>query len=80
MTGRALSAVMALVVLAGMAAAPLSAQTWSAEQQEVWALELASWEAIKNKDLSWIDQYTHTNLLAWDDQRPMPRGKEVFRE
>ena len=47
-----------LALLAPLAAA----QTWTAEQQEVWTLEQRQWQMAKDKDLGWIDAMVHPNL------------------
>ena len=36
--------------------APAQAQTWSAEQMEVWEVELAVWELDWAGDKTWIDK------------------------
>lgn len=61
----------ALIAFASMA----SAQTWSAEQQEVWKFEEQQWKMAKDKDLSWIDTMVHANLSYWDTDQPMPQDK-----
>jgi len=64
-------AVLALVTVAGTA----SAQTWSAEQQELWKVEEKQWQMAKDKDLTWIDTMVHPNLSYWAADRPMPQNK-----
>jgi len=60
-----------LVLLAGSAAA----QTWNAEQQEVWKLEELQWKMAKDKDLSWMDKMVHPNLTYWENGQPAPQNK-----
>ena len=52
-----------------------SAQTWSAEQQEIWKLEEKQWQMAKDKDLSWIDTMVHPNLSYWGTDSPVPQTK-----
>ena len=64
-------AVLCLVVLPTLAAA----QTWNAEQQEVWKLEEQQWQMSKDKDVSWIDKMVHPNISYWDVDQPGPQNK-----
>jgi hypothetical protein len=64
-------ALLAVVTVAGAA----SAQTWTAEQQEVWKLEEQQWQMAKDEDLSWVDTMLHPNVSAWAADRPMPQNK-----
>ncbi len=66
-----LSFPLALVLVASAA----SAQTWSAEQQEVWKLEDQQWKMAADKDASWIDKMVHPNLSYWDNDQAAPRNK-----
>jgi hypothetical protein len=52
-----------------------SAQTWNAEQQELWKLEAQQWQMSRDKDLSWIDKMVHPNLRYWDVGERMPQDK-----
>jgi Domain of unknown function (DUF4440) len=52
-----------------------AAQTWTAEQQEIWTLEEQQWQMTKDKDLSWIDKMVHPNISYWDVQQPGPQNK-----
>ncbi len=51
------------------------AQTWSAEQQEIWKLEEKQWQMAKDKDLSWIETMVHPNLSYWGTDSPVPQTK-----
>ena len=62
---------LALAAFAGTA----SAQTWSAEQQEIWRVEEQQWKMAAEKDLSWIDKLVHPNLSYWDRDQPAPQNK-----
>jgi hypothetical protein len=65
-----------LVSLAVLAFAPaVPAQTWSAEQQEVWKLEELQWKLAASKDSSWIEKMVHPNLSYWDKNWPGPQSK-----
>jgi hypothetical protein len=66
--------VVALVALAAFAGVA-SAQSWSPEQQEVWAFEERQWKMSAEEDLSWIDTMVHPNLSYWDTDRQLPQGK-----
>ena len=63
--------VLSLVAIAGVA----SAQTWSADQQEIWRVEEQQWKMSKDKDLTWIDKLVHANISAWEVGRPAPQNK-----
>ena len=63
-------AFLVVVALVGTA----SAQTWSAEQQEIWKFEQQQWQMSKDKDSSWIDKMVHANLSYWETGEAMPRG------
>ena len=66
-----LSFPLALVLVASAA----SAQTWSAEQQELWKLEDQQWKMSADKDASWIDKMVHPNLSYWDNDQAAPRNR-----
>ena len=51
------------------------AQTWSAEQQEVWRFEEQQWKMTADKDLSWIDTMVHPNMVYWETVQSMPQNK-----
>lgn len=51
------------------------AQTWTAEQQEIWKLEEQQWQMAQDKDSSWIDTMVHDNLSYWDTAEAMPQSK-----
>lgn len=70
-----LSFPLALVLVASAA----SAQTWSAEQQEVWKLEDQQWKMAAAKDDSWIDKMSHPNLSYWDNDQVMPRNRASLK-
>jgi len=58
-----------------MLASAVSAQTWTAEQQEIWKFEQQQWAMAAAKDLSWIDTMVHPNMRFWENDSPMPRDK-----
>jgi len=62
---------LALVLFAPAA----SAQTWTAEQQELWKLEEVQWKMSAEKDLTWIDKMVHPNISFWDNGEVAPQGK-----
>ncbi len=51
------------------------AQTWSAEQQEIWRVEEQQWKMSKEKDHSWIEKMVHPNLSVWESDRVAPQDK-----
>ena len=57
------------IALAGFAGTA-AAQTWSAEQQEVWQLEQQQWKMAAAKDLSWIDTDGAPEHALLGDRRP----------
>ena len=75
---RLLSFAAVLLALGGFSAAA-SAQTWSAEQQEIWQFEQLQWKASAAKDLSWIDTMVHPNMRFWETGSPMPRDKASLK-
>ncbi|MEO5898145.1 MAG: nuclear transport factor 2 family protein [Vicinamibacterales bacterium] len=64
------AALVMLVMVGG-----LSAQTWSAEQQEIWKFEEQQWQMAKDKDASWIEKMVHPNLSYWDVDQSSPQTK-----
>ena len=74
MSIRALFPALAFLSLLAVAA-PASAQTWSAEQQEIWKFEEQQWQMSKDKDLTWIDKMVHPNLSYWDSDQQSPQNK-----
>jgi ketosteroid isomerase-like protein len=61
-----------LLAFAGIACA----QTWSAEQLEVWQVELKQWQMAKDKDHSWLQTMTHPNVSVWDSSRQFPQNRD----
>jgi len=56
-------------------AGTVTAQTWSAEQQEIWKFEQTQWQMAKDKDMSWMDTMVHPNLSYWDIDQQSPQDK-----
>ena len=56
-------------------AGTVTAQTWSAEQQEIWQFEQTQWQMAKNEDMSWMDTMVHPNLSYWDIDQQSPQDK-----
>jgi len=72
----ALAAVMlGLSAFAGVA----DAQSWNADQQEIWKLEEQQWKMAADKDLSWIDTMVHPNLRYWETGAAMPRDRKSLK-
>jgi len=74
-----LFAVLAISLGFAMFAGTAGAQTWSAEQQELWRLEEQQWKMAAAKDLSWMDTMVHPNLSYWETGDPMPRGRDSLK-
>jgi hypothetical protein len=72
---RAACRVLACAAVLTWAAAAASAQTWSAEQQEIWKLEEKQWQMAKDKDMSWIETMVHPSLSYWGTDSPVPQTK-----
>jgi hypothetical protein len=64
-----------LSLTAGAFAGTAFAQTWSAEQQEVWRFEEQQWKMAAAKDLSWVDTMVHPNVSVWGNAQPAPQDK-----
>ena len=62
---------LALVLFASAA----SAQTWTAEQQELWKLEDVQWKMSAEIDLTWIDKMVHPSISFWDNGEVAPQNK-----
>jgi len=54
--------------------APVAAQSWTAEQQELWKLEELQWKMNAAKDQSWISKMVHPNMSAWENDSPAPQS------
>ena len=70
-----LSGSIALVILAS----PLVAQTWSPEQQAVLAVVEQSYVDALGKDATWVDRYTHPEMLSWGNTYPVPRDQAATK-
>jgi Domain of unknown function (DUF4440) len=57
----------------------VSAQTSSADQQEVWKVEQQQWKMSAAKDSSWIDTLLLPSLRYWETGAPMPRDKASLK-
>ena len=64
-----------LIAFAGTA----SAQSWSAEQQEIWKVEEQQWKMAASKDLSWMDTMVHPSMRYWETGDPMPRDRASLK-
>jgi ketosteroid isomerase-like protein len=69
------TAVLMLCAVAGTA----SAGQWSAEQQEVWKVELQQWKMSAAEDTTWIDTMVHPDMTFWETGAPMPRDKASLK-
>jgi hypothetical protein len=55
---------------------PVEAQTWSAEQLEVWAFVRADWDASMQKDPGRVERNLHASFQGWANDLPAPRDRE----
>ncbi len=53
----------------------LVAQTWSSEQQVVLAVVEQSYVDALGKDATWVDRFTHPEVLSWGSTEPVPRDQ-----
>ncbi len=60
-------------------ASPLVAQTWSSEQQAVLAVVEQSYVDAHGKDATWVDRYTHPEVLSWGRTEPVPRDQAEIK-
>jgi ketosteroid isomerase-like protein len=58
-----------------MGASVARAQSWSAEQQEVWNFEQSQWKRGAEKDMTWVEEMVHPAALAWGNAAPAPQNK-----
>jgi hypothetical protein len=71
-----------LAILIALATAALlqpwqaSAQSWSPQQQEVWSVVQAQWQASMAKDAGWMERDLHTDFRGWTAGEPAPRDRE----
>ena len=71
--------IVAIALACSAFAGTATAQAWSPEQQEVWALEQQQWKMAAAKDMSWIDSMVHPNMRFWETGDPMPRDKASLK-
>ena len=63
-----------LCLAVAVLSAPAGAQTWNAEQQELWKMEELQWKMNAAKDASWIPKMVHPNMSAWENDSPAPQS------
>jgi hypothetical protein len=56
-------------------ARPVSAQTWTPEQKEIWTFEEQQWQMEKDSDSTWIEKMVHPNMRYWETGQPMPQDR-----
>ena len=71
---RRITPIILMALATAALAGPVSAQTWTAEQQEIWQLEQQQWKMAMAEDLSWIDTMVHPNISYWETGQPMPQN------
>jgi hypothetical protein len=71
-----------LAILAALTTAALlqpwqaAAQAWSPQQQEVWTVVQAQWQASMAKDAGWMERFLHRDFRGWGADEPAPRDRE----
>jgi hypothetical protein len=73
---RRLAMVVTLATAALLQPWQASAQTWSPQQQEVWSVVQAQWQAGMAKDAGWMDRFLHRDFRGWGADEPAPRDRE----
>jgi len=53
---------------------------WSAEQKEVWKMEVAYWEYFKEGDIKGYMTLWHKDFIGWPHWAPKPVGKEILEK
>jgi hypothetical protein len=48
-----------------------SAQTWSPQQQEVWTVVQAQWQAGMAKDAGWMERFLQLHRYAGEGEQPV---------
>lgn len=69
-----------LAVFSLLAATPLTAQQWSAAQQEVWKNVEAYWALDASGNVDGFMSYFHDNYLGWEMNNPLPANKATVRK
>jgi len=69
----------AISILLTIFAGTAFAQSWSAEQQEIWKVEEQQWKMAAAKDLGWMDSMVHPNMRYWETGDPMPRDRASLK-
>jgi ketosteroid isomerase-like protein len=57
----------------------VSAETWTAEQKEVWESVEAGWELIVKGDIESLAEIAAEGFLEWWPNDPSPFGKEYMK-
>jgi hypothetical protein len=71
-----LSILIALATAALLQPWQAAAQTWSPQQQEVWGVVQAQWQASMAKDTGWMERFLHSDFRGWGADEPAPRDRE----
>ena len=54
---------------------PAFGQEWSAEQKEVWKMEMAYWDSFKEGDMKRHMELWHKDFIGWPKWAEKPIGK-----
>lgn len=55
-------------------------QEWSAEQKEVWKMEITYWDFFKEGDIKGYMELWHKDVIAWPHWAQKPVGKEALEK
>ena len=64
------------VVLALVFSTWAHAENWDNDQSEIWKVIAQSWVDDVGETGKWPGSYVHDNVVAWDSDWPVPRGKD----
>jgi len=81
MRSTAIAVSLLTVIIVGLALpSQLAAQTWSAEQQEVWQVYEEYWAAWLEKDGAAVSEFFHNDYSWWWAEDVLPFGKSLILE
>ena len=75
-----MNALLIAVVVAAVAASPMQAPQWSAEQSEVWAAVEAMWNDYSSENLEAAFAAHHPDFIFWNNTNSVPGTKEMADE
>lgn len=69
-----------VAIMAFIATSGAFAQEWSKEQKEVWQVVQDSWKVWQVADVPALIAFNHEKYQGWDNQSPLPTGKEKLQK